>query len=69
MKPIWQVLTEQGADFDTENRENGEIAYKIKQHFTECYNGVPVRSYWEHTGTVIIADKSGKIIRFENKED
>lgn len=65
MKPIVQVLTEQGAHFDTEDRKNGEIAYKIKEHFTEFYEGTAVRSYWEYTGTVIIADISGKILRFE----
>lgn len=69
MKTIWQVLTEQGAHFDTESRENGETAYKIKVHYTDFYEGVPVNSRWEYTGTTIIADKSGKIIRFENKED
>lgn len=68
MKSIWDILTEQGAEFDIETLKNGNIACKIYRTITECYNGTPIGKYKEYTGTTIIADKSGKIIRFENKE-
>ena len=68
MKPIWDILVEQGAEFDMETLENGDIACKIFRTITECYNGTPVGKYKEYTGTTIIADKSGKIIRFENED-
>lgn len=68
MKTIWDILAEQGAEFDMETLKNGDIAYKIYRTITECYNGTPIGKYKEYTGTTIIADKSGKIIRFENKE-
>ena len=67
MKTVKEILIEQGAHFD-EFPRGDNFVYKIKSHYTECYNKVPVRSYWRYTGQVIIADKSGKIIGFETCE-
>lgn len=65
MKTVAEILTEQGVQFDTKERENGDIAYFPYIWYTEMFDGVPVRRYKHYDKSAIIADKSGKIIGFE----
>lgn len=69
MKTVAEILTEQGAQFDTKERENGNIAYFPYTWYTEVFNGVPVRRYKRYDKSAIITDKSGKIIGFEEMEN